>query len=29
MINNDMYNDEIEYYPTPYGVEPDMSNFEK
>ena len=29
MINNEMYNDEIEYYPTPYGIEPDMSNFEK
>ena len=29
MINNEMYNGEIEYYPTPYGIEPDMSNFEK
>jgi hypothetical protein len=28
MINNEMYNDEIEFYPS-YGVEPDMSNFEK
>jgi len=29
MINNEMYNGEINYYPLPYGAEPDMSNFEK
>lgn len=28
MITNQMYNGEINYYPA-YGVEPDMSNFEK
>ncbi|KAL2395834.1 pathogenesis-related protein [Exophiala dermatitidis] len=28
MITNEMYNGEINYYPA-YGVEPDMSNFEK
>lgn len=28
MINNEMYNGEINYYPG-YGSEPDMSNFEK
>ena len=29
LINNDMYNGEINFYPLPYGVEPDMSNFEE
>ena len=29
MINNEMYNGEIDFYPLPYGVEPDMSNFEQ
>jgi len=29
MITNEMYNGEIGFYPLPYGVEPDMSNFEK
>jgi len=29
MITNEMYNNEIGFYPLPYGVEPDMSNFEQ
>ncbi|KIW21141.1 hypothetical protein PV08_01721 [Exophiala spinifera] len=29
MITNEMYNNEINWYPLPYGVEPDMTNFEK
>ncbi|KAJ9493483.1 hypothetical protein LTR99_006141 [Exophiala xenobiotica] len=29
MITNLMYNAEINFYPLPYGIEPDMSNFEK
>ena len=28
MITNEMYNDEIDFYPS-YGFEPDMSNFER
>jgi len=29
MITNEMYNDELDWYPLPYGVaDPDMSNFE-
>lgn len=28
MITNEMYNGEINSYPLPYGIEPDMSNFE-
>jgi hypothetical protein len=29
MITNEMYNGEINFYPLPYGIEPDMSNFEQ
>jgi Cysteine-rich secretory protein family len=29
LITNEMYNREINDYPQPYGIEPDMSNFDE